>query len=120
MAVIPVLDLSESAQNSVIPLDLSTGPHTWSYKNGSFTLLVSNGDVASITVNILGAGVTAHDCANVGSIDLSSGKDITCVNGEVTSVQLNQISAYFGDIGNEVTFTITGATSLSTAYIAKV
>lgn len=120
MAAIPVLDRNASAEESVVPLDLSTGPHTWSYANGVFDLVVDNGETGAITVNILGAGVTDHDCANVGTIDLSGGKDITCTNGEVTNIQLNQISAYFGALGNEVTFTITGATGLSTAYIAKV
>lgn len=119
MAAIPVLNRNATAKTTVTPLDLSGGPHTWTNAQGIFDLVVDNGESGAVTINILGAGVTTHDCANVGEIDLSAGYDLSCAAGEVTNLSMGQISAYFGAIGNEVTFTVTGATGQSTAYLVR-
>lgn len=119
MATIPVLNRGATAKTTIEPLDLSAGPHTWTNAQGIFDLVVDNGESSAVTINILGAGVTSHNCANVGEIDLSAGYDLSCANGEVTNLNLNQISAYFGAIGNEVAFTVTGATGSATAYIVR-
>lgn len=119
MAAIPVLTRAQDAKTTVTPLDLSAGPHTWANTQGIFDLVVDNGETGAVTINILGAGVTSHNCANVGEIDLSAGYELTCANGEITNLNLNQISAYFGAIGNEVAFAVTGATGSATAYIVR-
>lgn len=91
-------------------LDLSAGPHELNYNSG-YVLYVDNKDAGSVTVNLLGDGVTNHECQGYGEIDVSAGFDFVVAAGETKALRLIAASAFMGPAGNTVAVTITGATN---------
>lgn len=97
-------------ETNLVKLDLSAGPHALNYNN-SYVLYVDNKDAGNVTVNLLGDGVTNHDCQGYGEIDVSAGFNFVVAAGETKALRLTAVSAFMGATGNSVAVTITGATN---------
>lgn len=96
-------------------LNLHDGPHAFAYSGGQQVLTIRNKEAVTITVNLLGDGVTAHNCPGVGVIDVSAGKDYAVAAGDTITVYTRRISGYLGAAGNNVVVTITGTTTADSA-----
>ena len=109
-----------AGETDINKLDLSGGPHTFTYNPFKQVLYVENNESGDITVNLLGDSVTSYDCPKYGTIDVSGGYDwvVPNTNSEESLYTITK-QAYLGDSGNEVTMTITGATGSSFAYLAE-
>lgn len=93
-------------------LDLSEGPHDFSFRNHLQSLVIENGESSAVlTVNLSGDGVTTFACPGAGTLDLSAGHDTTTASGVTEAISTTEIRHYLGADGNEVTVTITGATN---------
>lgn len=96
----------------LVKLDLSEGPHTFTFRNYQQYLVIENGESsAAVTTTISGDGVTTFDCPGAGSIDLSAGFPTSTPADGTEMVNNPNIRHYLGAEGNEVTVTITGATT---------
>ena len=100
-------------------LDASAGPHALTFSQHKQILTIVNGDVGSITVNLLGDGVTSYICPTFGTIVVSAGKDIVVAAGDTVEVYTAKYGAYLGADGNNVAITITSATALSSIYLSE-
>ncbi len=96
----------------VTKLDLSDGPHDFTFRNRNQALVIENGESsASIVTTLSGDGVTTFVCPGAGTIDLSGGFAATTASGVTEAISSTEIRHYLGANGNAVTVTITGATS---------
>jgi len=100
-------------------LDLSAGPHALTFVGSKQILTIRNGDVGSITVNLLGDGVTTFNCPGLGPQNVSAGQDIVVVAGDTVDVLVPSFGGFMGADGNNVVVTITGATSLSSGWLSE-
>lgn len=97
---------------AISKLDLSDGPHDFSFGNDNRKLVIDNGESsASITVNLSGENVAVVDIPTLGNTDLSAGLDVVVAAGETHVVDLNEVRSYLGQNGNTVDVTVTGATT---------
>lgn len=119
MAAIPVNTPKTAAETVISKLDLNAGPHTFTYSGFSQYLSIDNGEAGSVTVNILGDGVTVATCAGLDPIDVSAGYDFVIATGTEEKLQLTTRSGYLGGNGNSVDVTVTGATGLSFGWIEQ-
>ena len=110
---------SETTNLTANILDLGAGPHSLTFRNYKQVLTIDNGDAGSITVNLLGDGVTSAQCPGIGIIDLSAGKDFVVASGDTITVNIPRVGEYMGSDGNNVAVTISGATVLSTGYLSE-
>ena len=113
--------LSGTAQGTITKLDLSTGPHDFSFDPFQTVFYVENGEAsADVVVTLSGMGVTNVECPGLGTIDASAGYVMTVSAGDTEYLNLNDRRAYFGAENNTVDVTITGATTgNSFGYIVK-
>jgi len=109
---------SGNAETTLVKLDLSSdaGLHALTYKE-SGVLNINCTDAAGITVNLNGDGVDTATCSGYGTIDVSDGVDVTAADGETIRVELNKYAKYLGKSGNNVTVTVTGATTSEGWYL---
>lgn len=119
MATIPTTQRTAS-ETAVSVLDLSGGPHAFTYDvAGEQTLYIDNQEAGSLTVNVLGDSVVSFPCEGIEDIDVSGGYDFVVATGVLSFMVTKERSGYLGDSGNAVVVTITGATGLSNAWITK-
>ena len=119
MADIPVNKLLSGAEVTITKLDLSGGPHAFTFVDHNQKLIVENGEVGSVTVNILGDGVTTINCPGIGPVDTSSGFNFVVPAGDSISLHTSGRKGYLGSGGNAVVATITGATGLALGWIEE-
>jgi hypothetical protein len=119
MAAIPVNTPKTSAETVISKLDLNGGPHTFTYNAYSQYLAVDNGESGTLTVNLLGVGVTSAICSGLGPIDVSAGYDFTLATGTEEKLQLTTRGGYLGAANTVVDVTVTGATGLSFGWIEQ-
>lgn len=101
-----------NAQTTIQKLDLSTGPHAFTYDKSAQVIYFYNGEASGdLTINLLGNGVTSFVSPQYGTIDVSAGLSITVPNGEIVSLYTFKRASYLGDNGNTVNVTVTGATA---------
>jgi len=100
-------------------LGADTGPHALTFVGAKQVLTIVNGDVGSITVNLLGDGVTTFNCPGLGPQTVSAGKDIVVATGDTVDVLVSSFNGFMGAEGNNVVITITSATSLSSIYLSE-
>lgn len=102
----------DGESTEMVKLDLSDGPHDFTFRNHRQALVIENGESsASITTVLSGDGVTTFLCPGAGTIDLSAGYSVTTASDVTETVSTSDIRHYLGADGNEVTVTISGATS---------
>jgi len=120
MAELTAFNPLSSDITAITKVDLSVGPHTFTYSSFKQCLYVENGEISDVTVNITGDGVITHKCPEYGDIDVSAGFDwvVTNANNEESLYTLSK-GAFLGENGNTVTITATGATGLSFVYLAE-
>ena len=109
-------NIFSNQENTATKTDLNTGPHTLAWESGT-ELVFESSEVGSLTINVIGDGVTTVPCAGYGSVDVSSGFDVTLGAGSTVVVPLKTISAFLGANKNNVTLTITGSTAADLAYV---
>ena len=119
MAQLTVNKPASTAETTIVSEDPSTGPHTFNYNPQKQFLVFQNEEGAGVTVNILGDGVTTIDPAGLEPIDISGGFDWEVGSGTTETLYTLQRSAYCGANGNNVTVTITGATSASKIWLSE-
>lgn len=119
MADIPVNKLLSGAEITITKLDLSGGPHAFTFVDHNQKLIVENGEVGSVTVNVLGDGVTIANCSGLEPIDVSSGFDFVIPAGDSISLFTSKRKGYLGTDGNAVVATITGAAGLAFGWIEE-
>lgn len=116
MATIPTQSPT-ATEVAVSKLDASTGPHSFAYNRNNQVLHIDNGDVGSVTVNVSGDSVTSVPVRGLEDQALGSGYDIVVGVGDQVPVVTSDREKYLGNTGNNVTVTITGATSLSEIWL---
>lgn len=119
MADIPVNKPLSAAETTITKLDLSGGPHAFTFVNHRQVLNIENGEVGSVTVNILGDGVTVSNCPGLDPKDLSGGYDFVIPAGDDRTLHTTTRSQYLGADGNSVVVTVTGATGSAFAWITE-
>lgn len=120
MALITPIKPLNAETTIVTKTDLDTDPHTFVFNPSRQVLYIENGEAGSLTINLLGDGVTAFICPGVGSINVSAGKDTIVADGVTTAIHTQRISGYLGANGNSVTLAVTGTTTgLSFAWITE-
>ncbi len=97
-------------------LDLNAGPHTFTFKNFKQILNIENNEAVPLTINLLGQGVTSFECPGVGTIDVSTGKDIVVAAGDIITINIPELNGYMGAPDNTVDLAITGSTAPSLAF----
>lgn len=105
-----------SQTNVVTKTDLNAGPHSLTWSANTY-LVFDNSEVGSITVNIVGDGVTTKTFTGYGDVTVSTGFDVVVGAGSSVVVPLNTISAYLGDQLNNVTLAVTGSTAPNLAFV---
>ena len=118
MATIPTNALLAN-EVAVTKLDLDSGPHTFTFDPIEQTLQVDNGEAGSLTLNILGSGVTVFDCKGLEQQNVSAGYDFIIPTLEQRSIVTSDYSADTGPLGTLVAVTVTGATGSSFAWLTK-
>lgn len=110
---------SGNAETTLAKLDLSSdsGLHALTYKE-SGVLNINCTDAAGITVNLNGDGVSSATCSGYGDLpNIGDGVDVTAADGETIKVELKEYAKYLGASGNNVTVTVTGATTSEGWYL---
>lgn len=103
---------ASAAESNIEKLDLSTGPHEFTFRNFEQVLYVENGESsASVILTITGTGIAAFECPGFGSVDPTSGYMMTVPAGMTDGLNLSRIYRYLGEDGNTVNVSITGATT---------
>lgn len=116
MATIPTQS-PVASEVAVTKLDLNAGPHSFAYNKNEQVLHIDNGEVAPVTVNISGDGVTNVPIKGLEDQTLTAGYDIVVPNGEQRPLVTSEREKYLGNDGNNVVATVTGATGLSFAWL---
>ena len=119
MAAIPVNKMFASDEVTISKLDLDAGPHSFTFVNSKQALVIENGEVGSVTVNILGDGVTVADCAGLDPISLAAGYDFVIPAGDTITLFTSTRSQYLGANNNSVVATVTGATGSVFGWISE-
>jgi hypothetical protein len=119
MATIPVNNPLAGEEVTITKLDLSGGPHAFTFVDSKQLLIVENGEVGSLTVNILGDGVVTANCSGLEPINVSAGYDFVIPAGDTISLYTSTRRGYLGASGNAVVATVTGATGLSLGWIQE-
>ena len=119
MADIPVNKLLSGAEVTITKLDLSSGPHAFTFVDHQQKLIVENNEAGSVTVNLLGDGVTTANCDGLGVIDVSAGFDFVVPSGAAISLYTSQRKAYLGASNNPVVATVTGAAGLALGWVEE-
>ena len=119
MAALEVNTPKTAAETVISKTDLNAGPHTFTYNPYNQYLAVDNGEAGSLTVNLLGDGVTVASCSGLEPIDASGGYDFVIATGTEEKLQLVKRGGYLGATGNNVAVTVTGATGLSFGWIEQ-
>ena len=119
MAAIPVNTPNTAAETVISKLDLNAGPHTFTYNAYSQYLAVDNGESGTLTVNLLGVGVTSATRSGLAPIDVSAGYNFTLAAGTEEKLKLTDRGAYLGSAKTVVDVTVTGATGSSFGWIEQ-
>lgn len=119
MAALPINKPKKAATTTISKLDLSGGPHTFEFIDFNQFLVIENNESTSITVNVLGDGVTTANCEGLDPIDVSSGYDIAVAAGDSMALYTSERKGYFGGNKSVVNVTITGATGSSFGWIEE-
>ncbi len=119
MAAIPVNKPLDAAETTITKLDLAAGPHSFTFVNHKQVLNIENGEVGTVTVNLLGDGVTVSNCPGLDPINLSAGYDFVIPAGDTMTLYTTTRSEYLGANGNNVVATVTGAVSAAFGWISE-
>lgn len=113
------VNTTTAAETVMDKLDLSTGPHDFSYGT-NMVMYIQNDEAGAITVNFSGDGVTTFNCPGYADdIDVSAGDDVLIAAGDTLAYNVTARGAYMGAYGNSVTVTITGASGSSFGYLTQ-
>jgi hypothetical protein len=121
MTAIPVNKMLAADEVTINKLDLATdsATHSFSFVNHKQALVVENGEVGSVTVNVLGDGVTVADCDGLDAISLAAGYDFVIPAGVTKTLFTTKRKQYLGDDGNNIVVTVTGAVSAAFGWLSE-
>jgi hypothetical protein len=119
MTAIPVNKMLDADEVTINKLDLAAGPHSFTFVNHKQALVVENGEAGSVTVNVLGDGVTIADCDGLDAISLAAGYDFVIAAGATKTLFTTSRSQYLGANGNNIVATVTGAAGLAFGWLSE-
>lgn len=112
MAAFTVTNPKNARETTVTKLDLSTGPHTFTYNRDGAVLYLLNGEAsAALSVVIDGQNVGNVIVPGQGQVNNAAGVTVAVANGALVAVDLDRYRNFMGAAGNTVDVTITGATT---------
>jgi len=109
----------DNAETVLTKLDLSGGPHSFTFTDYNQMLCVQNDEAGSVTVNILGDGVTVANCPGLDPINVSAGYDFVVAAGTEEKLYTSKLKGYLGANSNNVVVSVTGATGSSEGWIEE-
>jgi len=109
----------DNAETVLVKLDLDSGPHSFTFVNHNQMLCIENGEVGSVTVNILGDGVTVANCPGLAPINVSAGYDFVIAAGDEAKLYTSTRQGNLGNDKNNVVVTVTGATGSAFGWIEE-